>query len=99
MSAMVAGSAPPPARESQWTAETYDLYDRHAWDHEQGGVFFDLAEDWSVTDSSKSAGHLLHAMEATSGMFAATADERYLRDLNRLCDTFVTRTFDPRTDC
>ena len=32
-------------------------------------------------------------------MFAATADQRYLRDLNRLCDTFVTRTFDPQTGC
>ncbi len=78
-------------------AETYDLYDRYAWDHEHGGVYFDLTEDWSVSDSSKSAGHLLHAMEATSGMYVATADPRYLRDLNRLCDTYVTRTFDPRT--
>jgi cellobiose epimerase len=80
-------------------AETYDLYDRHAWDHELGGIFFDLAEDWSVLDTSKSAGHMLHAMEAVSGMFEATRDERYLRDLNRLCDTYVERTFDPQTGC
>jgi mannobiose 2-epimerase len=78
-------------------AETYDLYDRHAWDHESGGIFFDLAEDWSVIDSSKSAGHMLHAMEATSAMLAATGDQRYLGDLTRLCDTFVQRTFDPQT--
>ncbi len=78
-------------------AETYELYDRHAWDHEAGGIFFDLAEDWSVRDSSKSAGHMLHAMEATSVMFAATKDDRYLGDLTRLSDTFVQRTYDSQS--
>jgi mannobiose 2-epimerase len=81
----------------QLAAETYDLYDRHAWDDECGGIFFDLDEDWSVLDSSKSAGHMLHAMEATSAMFAATRDNRYLSDLTRLSDTFVQRTYDAQS--
>ena len=80
-------------------AETYELIEKHDWDHQRGDYFQDLNEDWSIRDGGKSTGHLLHAMEMVSGMLAATGDHRYLSDLNRICDTLVAHTWDPATGC
>lgn len=79
--------------------ETYGLIEKHDWDHQRGGYYQELNQDWSIRDDSKSTGHLLHAMEAVSALFAATGDDRYLGDLNRICDVLVAHSWDPATGC
>ena len=80
-------------------AETHELHRRHAWDHERGGVYWELERDWSIDDPSKRLDVMLHAMEAASSLLAATCDDRYLADLNRLVDTIVSRPYDPAQGC
>jgi mannose/cellobiose epimerase-like protein (N-acyl-D-glucosamine 2-epimerase family) len=79
--------------------ETHDLHRRHAWDHQRGGVYWNLARDWSAVDPTKRIDSMLHTMEGVSSLLAATGEQRYLDELNELCDTIATRTYDPESGC
>jgi mannobiose 2-epimerase len=79
--------------------ETYELHRRHGWDQGRGGVYWNLARDWSPVDPTKRIDSMLHTMEGASSLLAATGDERYLRDLGELCDTIMSRTYDQRNGC
>jgi mannose/cellobiose epimerase-like protein (N-acyl-D-glucosamine 2-epimerase family) len=79
--------------------ETYELHQRHAWDHERGGIYWRLERDWSLEDPGKAIGSLAHAIETASSLLAATGDDRYLADINQLLDTIIQRTYDPAHGC
>jgi mannose/cellobiose epimerase-like protein (N-acyl-D-glucosamine 2-epimerase family) len=79
--------------------ETYDLHQRHGWDAARGGVYWNLAPDWSPLDPTKRIDSMLHTMEAASSLLVATGDERYLADLGELCDTIMRHTYDARHGC
>ncbi len=83
----------------QHASDTYDLLEKYDWDHKRGGYYQDLNEDWSMRDNGKSTGHLLHAIEAVSNMYASTGESRYLDRLNAICDALVEHTWDPETGC
>jgi mannobiose 2-epimerase len=78
---------------------TWQLVDEHAWDHELGGFFHELGEDWTPVNTTKRIDTMLHNMEGVSALFAATGDAQYLAAIRRLCDTIVERTWDARTGC
>jgi cellobiose epimerase len=78
---------------------TWQLLDEHAWDHELGGFFHELGEDWTPVNTTKRIDTMLHNMEGVSALFAATGDARYLAAIRRLCDTIVERTWDAGSGC
>jgi mannobiose 2-epimerase len=80
--------------QSAW-AEVHE----HAWDHERGGFYHELGEDWTPVNTTKRIDTMLHNMEGVSALFAATADSQYLDAVRRLCDTIVERTWDASTRC
>lgn len=79
--------------------ETFDLQCRNAWDAERGGIYWNLAEDWSPLDPTKRIDSMLHTMEATSSLLAATGEQRYADFLDQLCRTIVDHTYDPVNGC
>jgi mannobiose 2-epimerase len=79
--------------------QTFDIWQRHAWDSEFGGFFENLNRQWEPVSRIKRAGHLLHGMEAASSLYAATGDNRFRRFLEQLADTLVDRFFDPPLEC
>jgi mannose/cellobiose epimerase-like protein (N-acyl-D-glucosamine 2-epimerase family) len=79
--------------------QTYDLQREHAWDHARAGIYWNLNDDWSAADPTKRVDSMMHTMEGVSALLAATGDRRYLADLNELCDTIMTRTYDPENGC
>jgi mannose/cellobiose epimerase-like protein (N-acyl-D-glucosamine 2-epimerase family) len=70
-----------------------------AWDHELGGFYHELGEDWTPVTTTKRIDTILHNMEGVSALLAATGDDQYLTDIRRLCDTLVERTWDVATAC
>src|SRR5579884_2431253 len=79
--------------------ETFDLHWQKSWDAERGGIFWNLARDWSPLDPSKRIDSMLHTMEASSSLFAATGERRYLECLDQLCATIIRYTYDPMHGC
>jgi mannose/cellobiose epimerase-like protein (N-acyl-D-glucosamine 2-epimerase family) len=80
-------------------AETYQLLRCYAWDHERGGISWQLQQDWSSADPAKHLDAMLHTMEAATSLLAATGDNRYLADLNEIIDTILHRAYDSQVGC
>jgi mannobiose 2-epimerase len=78
---------------------SWDLLDAKAWDHELGGFYHELGEDWTPVTTTKRIDTILHNLEGLSALLAATGDEGYLALIRRLCDTLVERTWDEHTGC
>jgi mannose/cellobiose epimerase-like protein (N-acyl-D-glucosamine 2-epimerase family) len=78
---------------------TWSQVYEHAWDHEAGGFYHELGEDWTAVNTTKRIDTMLHNMEGVSALYAATGDRQYLDAVRELCDTIVERTWDPATGC
>jgi len=83
----------------QLAVETFDLHWERCWDHERGGIYWNLREDWSAADPTKRIDSMLHTMEAASSLLAATGDRRYLDRLTEICEVIMRRTFDRERGC
>ena len=79
--------------------ETFDLQWQRAWDSERGGIYWNLAPDWSPADPTKRIDSMLHTMEAASALLAATGEQRYLGCLEQICATIMRHTYDPSHGC
>jgi cellobiose epimerase len=79
--------------------ETWDLLERHAWDHDRGGFYHELGEDWTPVTTTKRIDTMLHNMEGVSALYAATGEERYLAAIRMICDTIMRRTWDDAHRC
>ena len=78
---------------------TWEQVHQRAWDHELGGFYHELGEDWTPVNTTKRIDTMLHNMEGVSALYAATGDNQYLNAVRRLCDTIAQRTWDARTAC
>lgn len=83
----------------QLAVETFDLLWKHAWDHQHGGIYWNLHSDWTPDDPTKRIDSMLHTMEAASSLLAATDDPRYLDHLLIICETIHDHTYDTRYAC
>jgi mannose 2-epimerase len=78
---------------------TWQEVHQHAWDHELGGFYHELGEDWTPVNTTKRIDTMLHNMEGVSALYAATGDAQYLDAIRRLCDTIAERTWDEQNAC
>ena len=78
---------------------TWEQVYQHGWDHDAGGFYHELGEDWTVVNTTKRIDTMLHNMEGVSALYAATGDRQYLDEVRRLCDTILERTWDAATGC
>lgn len=83
----------------QLAVDTFELQWTHAWDHEHGGIAWNLQEDWSPADPTKRIDSMLHTMEGASALLAATGDRRYLDRLTDLGNTIARHTYDAAAGC
>ena len=83
----------------QLAVETFDLHWARCWDHQRGGIYWNLREDWSPADPTKRIDSMLHTMEAASSLLAATGDQRYLDRLTEICGVIIRHTYDREYGC
>ena len=75
-----------------------DLLEEKVWDHENGGYFDNLNQDWTLQNDSKtiraqlapSSGYLLY-------LYMATREDKYLKQSERIMDTIMEKMIDPET--
>jgi mannose/cellobiose epimerase-like protein (N-acyl-D-glucosamine 2-epimerase family) len=78
--------------------QSNNLLEEKVWDHEQGGYFDNLNQDWTLKNEVKtissqlapSSGYLLY-------LYLATREEKYLTQSERIMDTIMNRMSDPTT--
>lgn len=75
-----------------------DLLEEKVWDHEHGGYFDNVNQDWTLKNEVKtissqlapSSGYLIY-------LYLATREEKYLTQSERIMDTIMKKMTDPKT--
>ncbi len=78
--------------------QSNDLLEEKVWDHENGGYFDNLTQDWSLVNEVKtissqlapSSGYLLY-------LYLVTRDKKYLEQSERIMDIITRKMADPNT--
>jgi cellobiose epimerase len=79
--------------------ETYELLERHAWDHTHGGYYERCDRDWSVSSSDKTLIAQIDMLEAVRALATLTHRREYAVRAEELTDLLMSRMRDPGTGC
>lgn len=80
-------------------ASTYDLLEKHAWDHRRLGYAQRLQADWSPNSNAKTICIQLDMLRAVLSMQRATQEPRYSQRALELADAIVEHMCDPHYGC
>jgi cellobiose epimerase len=79
--------------------ETYELLERHAWDHAFGGYYERCDRDWSVSSADKTLIVHIDMLEAVRALAALTHRAEDAARAEELTDLLMSRMRDRRTGC